>query len=285
MEQEKFILKYWQRILLLVIPYFFVVGFFQIIGLYVSGADMINIEAAKTSWQHLIISLFSLIGTLLLLWIFIRIIDNEPFINLGFNIKNRLNDIWFGVLLGLLIMGLGYFALFSMNEIHYSNFKYNNEDIILSILVFIIIAVMEEALFRGYILRNLMCSVNKYIALVISAAIFSVMHGANPNMDWLSLLNLFLAGVLLGVSYVYTKNLWFPIALHFSWNFFQTLFGFNVSGIDSYSLIEFKIKDPNLWNGGAFGFEGSFLSVIAQVIVIILIFYYYKNPLKLNSSK
>ena len=277
MEQEKFILKYWQRILLLVIPYFLVVGFSQIIGLYVSGGDMINIEAPKTSWQHLIVSLFSIIGTLLLLWFFIRVVDNEPFINLGFHIKNRLNDIWFGVLLGLLIMGLGYFALFSMQEIQYSNSNYNTEEIILSILIFIIIAVMEEALFRGYVLRNLMYSFDKFIALVISAFLFAVMHIANPNMDWFSFLNLFLAGILLGISYVYTKNLWFPIALHFSWNFFQSLFGFNVSGQDIYSLIEFNITEKNIINGGDFGFEGSIFSIIVQIILIVSIFIYYQR--------
>ena len=79
--------------------------------------------------------------------------------------------------------------------------------------------------------------------------------------------------------------MWFPIALHFSWNFFQSLFGFNVSGIDMYSLIEFKIMDSNVWNGGAFGFEGSILSVIVQIILIVLIFYHYNTKTKLEVLK
>ncbi len=103
------------------------------------------------------------------------------------------------------------------------------------------------------------------------------MHIANPNMDWFSFLNLFLAGILLGITYTYTKNLWFPIALHFSWNLFQTLFGFNVSGQDFYSLIEFKITDNNMINGGDFGFEGSIFSVIAQVLAIGAIWFYYNK--------
>nr|WP_235817831.1 CPBP family intramembrane glutamic endopeptidase [Formosa haliotis] len=96
-------------------------------------------------------------------------------------------------------------------------------------------------------------------------------------MDWFSFLNLFLAGILLGITYTYTKNLWFPIALHFSWNLFQTLFGFNVSGQDFYSLIEFKITDNNMINGGDFGFEGSIFSVIAQVLAIGAIWFYYNK--------
>ena len=39
-------------------------------------------------------------------------------------------------------------------------------------------------------------------------------------------------------------------------DFFQVMFGFNVSGMDTYSLIEFEIIENNNINGGDFGFEG-----------------------------
>lgn len=122
-----------------------------------------------------------------------------------------------------------------------------------------------------------MISFNKYVALIVSSILFSLMHGFNPNIDLFSLFNIFLAGILLGLSYIYTKNLWFPIALHLSWNLFQTIFGFNVSGQDSYSLIEFSIYENNLLNGGDFGFEGSILSVISMIITIIGIWIYYNR--------
>lgn len=88
---------------------------------------------------------------------------------------------------------------------------------------------------------------------------------------------MFLAGVVLGLSYIYTKNLWFPIALHLSWNLFQALLGFKVSGQDTYSIIEFEINEGNLLNGGAFGFEGSYLSIIAQTLTIVGIGIYYNR--------
>jgi hypothetical protein len=103
------------------------------------------------------------------------------------------------------------------------------------------------------------------------------MHGFNPNINLFSLTNLFLAGILLGISYIHTKNLWFPIALHFSWNLFQTMYGFNVSGQKSYSLIEFTISKNNIINGGDFGFEGSILSVFAMITTIIGIELYYRR--------
>ena len=115
------------------------------------------------------------------------------------------------------------------------------------------------------------------IFLIISSAIFSLLHSLNPNVNYIALTELFIAGILLGVSYVYTKNLWFPIALHLSWNFFQVMFGFNVSGMDTYSLIEFEILENNNINGGDFGFEGSYLSILFSLIMIYFLWRYYKK--------
>jgi hypothetical protein len=267
----------WQRVLLIILPYIFIVGIFQYIGAVVAGADIVDPNFQKNSEQHVIMSLFSLIGTLLVIWIFMKYLDNEKFVNLGFQTKNRLTDFIFGIVLGAVIMILGYFILLYLNEIIYVKTIFNFKEIILSVILFTIVAFMEEILLRGYILRNLMLSFNKYIALVTSSVIFALMHGFNPNIDLFSMTNIFLAGILLGISYIHTKNLWFPIALHLSWNLFQTILGFNVSGQDSYSLIEFSISENTLLNGGAFGFEGSILSVIAMVISIGGIWLYYER--------
>ena len=265
----------WQRVLLIILPYIFIVGIFQFMGALITGADLTNINFQKTSEQHVIISLFSLLGTLLVIWVFMKYLDKEKFINLGFNTKNRLNEFIIGIVIGAIIMTFGYLLLLFLGEITFQKTIFDFKEIILSILLFTIVAVMEEILLRGYILRNLMVSFNNYVALFISSIIFASIHAFNPNIDLFSMTNIFLAGILLGISYIHTKNLWFPIALHLSWNLFQAFFGFNVSGQDSYSLIEFSISENTILNGGAFGFEGSILSVIAMIITIIGIAIYY----------
>jgi len=274
----------WQRVLGIFIPWLFLVGFFQFFGLLFARVDFMNGKHPETTIQHLIISIFDLIGTFLIIWIFVKFADKDKFINLGFNIKNRYKDLYFGVFLGFISMFLGYMALIYNNEINYLTVKYNIKEIILSAFLFLIVAVVEETLFRGYILKNLMISFNKYIALMISSLLFAIAHGANPNMSLFSFFDLFLAGIFLGISYIYTKNLWFPIALHFSWNLFQTFFGFNVSGQDMYSIIEFEIQENNLLNGGDFGFEGSILSTIFQIIFIFIIWFYYNKKEKTETT-
>ncbi|MDT0691263.1 CPBP family intramembrane glutamic endopeptidase [Salegentibacter sp. F188] len=174
--------------------------------------------------------------------------------------------------------------LIQIDEISFLRINFDLKELVISIILFTIIAVVEETLFRGYILRNLMSSLNKYLALILSSFLFSLMHSLNPNIELFSLFNLFLAGLVLGSSYLYTKNLWFPIALHLSWNLFQTLLGFNVSGQDTYSLIEFEINRANLLNGGAFGFEGSYLSLFAEIISILGIGLYYNRKKLIPSA-
>ena len=277
MNETVYKIRGWYRILLIILPYIIIVTIFQLIGGLIAGVDMNNLASGQTSIQHLIIALFGLLGSFIVLWFFMRFIDGEKFVNLGFQTKNRFNNFIVGILIGLGIMAIGYELLIYLEEIFFLKLTFDTKELIISILLYTIVAVVEETLFRGYILKNLMISFNKYVALVVSSILFSLMHIFNPNVDLFSLFNLFLLGILFGLSYIYTKNLWFPIALHLSWNLFQSLFGFNVSGLDTYSLIEFKINEANLINGGAFGFEGSYLSIIAQIITIIGIGIYYNN--------
>lgn len=267
--------KGWQRVLALIIPYIFIVGFFQFIGLIIAEVDFINKEQPKDTNQHLIVTFFNLLGTFLTIWIFTKYVDKDKFINLGFHLKNKFKSILIGLFVGAVIMISGYVLLIYLNEIVYLKSNFDIQEIAMTILLFLFVAIIEETLLRGYVLKNLMLSFNKYIALIFSSFLFALIHSANPNMSLLSFSNLFLAGVFLGISYIHTKNLWFPIALHFSWNLSQTFLGFNVSGQDIYSILEFKIQEKNILNGGDFGFEGSILSIIFQILFIILIAFFY----------
>lgn len=274
----------WLRILMIILPYIFIVGVFQIIGGSLIGFSYDDLEIEKDPIQRLVIQLFSFLGTILVVWIFLRRIDKEKFLDIGLRLKNNFKSLWVGFAIGTLIMFLGYGLLEMLGEINFQRINFDFNQILVSILIFILVSLTEEIFFRGYILRNLMYSFNKYIALLISAILFSLMHGFNPNIDIIGFSNIFLAGILLGITYIHTKNLWFPIALHFSWNFFQTFLGFNVSGQNTYSAIDFKITEETILNGGSFGFEGSILSLIAMIITIIAISIYFRGKKLITTS-
>lgn len=271
--------KGWQRVLLIIIPYVIIMGLFQMVGLIVAGSDLTDRNFNFSLWQDVIIILFTLAGTVLVIWFFRKFIDKEPFAEIGLSIKNRGKDIALGLLFGLLMMTLGYGILILLGEIQFSRINFQPTELLLSVALFILVSFNEELFMRGYVLKNLMLSMNKYIALLISSLAFAAMHLLNPHFSMITFFVIALSGVILGLAYIYTKNLWFPFSLHFSWNFFQgTIFGFNVSGQDDYSLIEQVRTQDNLINGGPFGFEGSLLSIGLLVIFTAITWkVYYKQ--------
>jgi len=92
-----------------------------------------------------------------------------------------------------------------------------------------------------------------------------------------------LAGILLGSTYIFTKNLWFPISLQLFWNFFQgPVFGYPVSRQKIDSLLTNKTIGNETMSGGKFGFEGSILCTIITIVSIILIMIYYNKKTTAN---
>jgi len=120
-------------------------------------------------------------------------------------------------------------------------------------------AVGEEIVFRGVLFRRFETALGTAIALIVSAALFALLHAGNPGASWISTLAIALeAGVLLGVAYAATRSLWLPIGVHFGWNFTEGgIFGAAVSGGQYQGLIAAPLWGPPWLTGGAFGPEAS----------------------------
>lgn len=267
----------WKNVLKLIVPYLITVSAFQLCGILLLGLSAADLGGDLNSLQELVVSVFGAAGTFLVVWLFRKYADHADFGSLGLR-QLQYKDVFYGVLTGFLIMFTGFVLLWVSGEISYLGSSLVVHDFALNLLFFIAVAFTEELLMRGYILTNLMASMNKYLALAVSSLLFSLMHIGNANYGWFPALELFTAGFMLGLSYIYTRNLWFPIALHFSWNFFQgTVFGFNVSGKHVYGIISQLRYQDTIWNGGAFGFEGSVLSMVLQLIAIACIYLLFRK--------
>lgn len=112
----------------------------------------------------------------------------------------------------------------------------------------LVVPVLEELLFRGFILGVLLRSVSRLNALLFTSALFALVHfmkspeGVLPNeyVNWLSgfsslghsffqygqplllvggLLTLFAVGCILADARLLTRSLWLPIGLHAGWIF------------------------------------------------------------------
>lgn len=136
-------------------------------------------------------------------------------------------------------------------------------------------AIGEEILFRGVLFRIMEEKLGTYIALFISALIFGLLHALNPNSSIIDGLSIAVqAGLLLGVAYVYSRNLWLPIMVHFSWDFTESaIYGATVSGTTSQTLINSKITGAKWFTGAEFGPEGSLQATLLCLVASLVMLY------------
>jgi membrane protease YdiL (CAAX protease family) len=260
-----------------------------VIPLVISGViapEMMEMSASALFNQvgvHMmfVFMLLQFIGALFAIFIFRKYVDRRSFMSLGFELSNYKADLVKGLVWGAALISVGFLALYIFDFIAIVETDFGAIQWLSYIAFFAIVAFNEEILVRGYLLTNLMASMNKYWALIVSALVFSIMHLANDSTSLLSIVNLFLAGIMLGIYTIHKRNLWFPIAMHFTWNFFQgPILGFEVSGTKMDSVINQQVSGSSLVTGGEFGFEGSLLLTVMMIASTTYIHFTYKNKAK-----
>jgi uncharacterized protein len=211
--------------------------------------------------------------SVLVVFVFRVFVDRRSFSSLGLSPDGFGSESVTGFFMGPAILGISAIGLFLSGHVKWMDIVFDGQSLAISLGSLVLAAFSEELVFRGYILGNLMESFkNKWVALAISAGLFALFHLANPGMNSLAFANLFLAGLLLGVNYIYTRNLWFSLLLHLSWNFFQgPVLGFNVSGLHLPSLLVVWTKGDFLVTGGEFGLEGSILNTAVSLTAVLVL--------------
>ena len=128
-------------------------------------------------------------------------------------------------------------------------------------------AFIEEIVFRGIVFRIVESALGTWIALVLSSAIFGLLHLVNPHATLQGAVAIvFEAGVMLAAAYVLTRRLWLPIGIHAGWNFTQGgIFGVSVSGQPSGGLLDGVLGGPEWLSGGTFGAEASIVAVVLGI--------------------
>lgn len=259
---------------------------FGVIPFVVSGALTLEMLAMPASELFNAVGVNTMLAFMLLqflcalftIYIFRKFVDKKSFKSLGFELTNYKADLLKGLVWGAALISLGFFALYFSGFITVIDTDFGAIQWLSYIAFFVIVAFNEEILVRGYVLTNLMASMNKYWALIVSALLFSVMHLGNDSTSYISTANLFIAGIMLGIYTIHKRNLWFPIAMHFTWNFFQgPLLGFEVSGTKMESVINQQVSGNPLITGGEFGFEGSLLLTVMMIASTFYIHMKYKN--------
>jgi hypothetical protein len=145
-------------------------------------------------------------------------------------------------------------------------------------LFFILVGWNEELLSRGYHLQTIASGTNRFWGVILSSLIFGLLHIGNPNATWVSASGIFLAGLFMAYAYLRTGQLWLSIGLHIGWNFFEgPVFGFPVSGLNTFHSTHITVTGPELWTGGAFGPEAGLIVLPALLVGTILVWACTRN--------
>ena len=145
--------------------------------------------------------------------------------------------------------------------------------IVLAGVILAVMALGEEVLFRGILLRAWEPRLGTAGAVGVTTVLFVLLHGGNPGAGIAGGVGLALAGLLLGIAAVRTGSLWWPVGIHLGWNAAAGLpLGLPVSGISLPSVLRWAPTEGSsgLWGGG-FGPEAGAGFHTALLVGIVIV--------------
>ena len=153
--------------------------------------------------------------------------------------------------------------------------------------LYVLLAAAEEVLFRGYPLQTLLRAQPFVLAMIPSSLFFAYVHLNNPHVvPGFTFINTTLAGVWLATGFLRTRSLWFPLGLHWAWNWTMgSLLGLPVSGITSLThapLLRAADHGPAWLTGGSYGIEGG--AACTGALIVSTLFIWRTGWLKANEE-
>ncbi|MDA3643764.1 CPBP family intramembrane metalloprotease [Saccharopolyspora indica] len=227
--------------------------------------------------------LLSFVGIAGLLALWIRLKERRPFGSVGFFPASRIGAhlaIGTGVAVVLLGVPVGVNLLsgqFDVGAVHTAQVG----AAFVALIGFAVQASTEEIITRGYLMQVTFRKWGLTAAVVLQAAVFSLLHGTNPNVTVVALVNILLIALLLAFWALAEGGLWGVCAFHAVWNWCQgNVYGIQVSGMDVRTTMLSIGGAPgsaDLLTGGGFGIEASLLTTAVLAIGTALAILAYRR--------
>jgi membrane protease YdiL (CAAX protease family) len=207
---------------------------------------------------------FSFLALVLLAWV--RFVERRTLESIGIRGEHKLRDFLRGHALGLagisgivVIMWItGGVRLVAVAPV-FSQPGFL-VPILLLLFTFALQASVEEVLFRGWLLSVLARKFNVPIAVVVSSALFSLLH-FSPRQHWLVTIGTFLFALFACAWVLRTRSVLGIMGWHAGWNWLLAVgFGLPVTGLDvgiPALLADLEPVGPFWLTGGAQGPEAS----------------------------
>ena len=268
------------RVLLFVIG-LFAIGFAMTTAVRVGYVVFIHFfpNAQNPFIEQLIYRFAALVVALVTSYGALKILEGLPWRSFGLTFHDRwLRDLVIGSVIGILSLALAVGIVYVGGG---ARFRWNLNltgviySLVWSAFLFTIAALFEEAAFRGYPLQTLARAHLAWVGVLLTSLPFAAVHLANPNVvPLVTFSNTALAGVWLAVAYLRTRSLWFPLGVHWAWNWaLGSIFGLPVSGLHLVSnpLLRASDTGPAWLTGGSYGLEGGVAGTVALLLSTLFI--------------
>ncbi|MBK8618522.1 MAG: CPBP family intramembrane metalloprotease [Anaerolineales bacterium] len=258
-----------------VIPLVIIMG--SIYGFTETGISMKGVPPLEAGFWMSLQLILSFVLVYAILWAWLKFFEKRPFWTLGYEAKNALMQYGRGFLAGALMFGGAVAILAVTGGVVFEQGDPTQQGfaalggVIIVLLGWIVQGGAEEVLIRGWVLPVIGARYKPWIGLLVSSLIFALLHGLNPGLSAIALINLALFGLFAGLYAMREGSMWGISALHSVWNWVQgNFFGFEVSGTNAGggTLLNLKETGADWLTGGAFGPEGGLAVTIVLVIAI-----------------
>lgn len=145
------------------------------------------------------------------------------------------------------------------------------ERIISSIFFFLAVGIVEEAVFRGIIMKSVEKISNKYIAVIAPSLLFGILH-IDSHYSPLSCLQVIVAGTLVGILFSLVAyesgSIWSGALMHGIWDIAMSggIINISVNNNENY-IYNYVLKNRFFpLTGGDFGTEASIFAIAAYFI-------------------
>lgn len=219
-----------------------------------------SIASNIPEWMMIIILLSEILMILVIL-IYCQWLEKRKLDTLGFRRKGMISQYICGLLGGFVCFSAAYLICVMTGSVHFDGLAKQVAPLyIVGYFVgYMVQGMAEEVLCRGYLLVSLSRRHSLRYSILLSSVFFAVLHGMNPGISFLAVLNLTLFGIFAALLLIKYENIWIVGAFHSIWNFVQgNLYGIQVSGNKlQQSVFATTCKSSSaITNGGAFGMEG-----------------------------
>ncbi len=243
--------------------------FATLILIWVAAGITLSLVLAQTNLSEDQLALLALneivlfIPAVLAPILMVRFVDHRPLKTFGITLENWRRHLVGGLAVPVVMVGVllaGCYA-FGYVRIAWTARQVPAGTLIMTFLVLLVAAAVEELMFRGFPLQVLCEGIGKWPGVLTMSGFFGLVHMNNPNATLLGTVNTVLAGVLLSLSYLKARSLWLPYAIHLGWNAgIGFILGLPLSGLDLASLWTTGVAGSDTILGGGYGPEGGLLT-------------------------